>query len=176
MRSCSVTVGRCSHRAESAAAASLNLFCIGASRSPFAIAFRNSTGSAKPAQAADDKGFEIGRRDPLTSGTVRLGASDEAAGDVVAIPRSLLDRVGRIGSELASKTMPASRLGSRALSPSRRSIRFSSRWLCTRRHRSSSTIAACSTRNTLPLWTISPRVNSVLQQEVKVPRENRWPP
>src|SRR5271166_3238814 len=75
------------------------------------------------AQAADDKGFEIGRRDPLTSGTVRLGASDEAAGDVVAIPRSLLDRVGVMGSEPASKTMPVSRLGSRALSPSRRSIR-----------------------------------------------------
>src|SRR5271166_417082 len=46
------------------------------------------------AQAADDKGFEIGRWDPLTSGTVQRGASDEAAGDVVAIPRSLLDRVG----------------------------------------------------------------------------------
>jgi hypothetical protein len=47
------------------------------------------------AQAADDKGFEIRRRDPLTSGTVCRGAGDEALGYVIAIPRSLLDRVGR---------------------------------------------------------------------------------
>jgi hypothetical protein len=47
------------------------------------------------AQAADDKGFEIRCRDPLTSGAVCRGAGDEALGYVIAIPRSLLDRVGR---------------------------------------------------------------------------------
>jgi hypothetical protein len=47
------------------------------------------------AQAVDDEGFEIGSRDPLTLGTVQRGAGDEAAGDVVAIPRSFLDCMSR---------------------------------------------------------------------------------
>jgi len=51
-------------------------------------------GEERP-QASDDKSVEIGRRDPLTAGTACRGASDEPAGDVVPISRSLLDGVGR---------------------------------------------------------------------------------
>src|SRR6202035_2376387 len=46
IRSCSASLDRRSHRAESAAAASRSLFCIGASRSTSDSAFRNSMGSA----------------------------------------------------------------------------------------------------------------------------------
>ena len=110
------------------------------------------------AQAADDKGFEIGRRDPLTSGTVRRGASDEAAGDVVAVPRSLLDRVGRrheFGTGVEDNAGQQAWFEGFAAFPPLHPVLFE--MALHPSHRSSSTIAACSSGNALPLWTISPR-------------------
>ena len=97
------------------------------------------------AQRPNDEGFEIGSSDPLTSGTVRRRAGDEAAGDVVAMPRSLLDHVGRrwVRNRRRRRCRPAGlvrglcRLFTAA-------IRFSLKMALHSSPQSSSTIAACS--------------------------------
>jgi hypothetical protein len=79
-KSCCALVGRCSQRAEKRSRRVLQPLLHRRIAFPIRDRIQEFDGiGQESAQAADDEGFEIGSRDPLTLGTVQRGASDEAA-------------------------------------------------------------------------------------------------